>query len=111
MIPISINDPSVPKVFRKKAKLVGKLLSKHDLDGLRKLRDTSLSFGVEIYHHSAGTDSYYNDIDGKYYTWAQVEARSSTKLEKGEHFATAVIPYRSGIHFTKSSLAPDISLN
>ena len=108
---IRLNDPGVPKVFRKKAKLVMRLLAANNIDGLRKLRDTSSSFGVELYFHSQGTDSYFYDGDGKYYTWKQVEARAAAKLDNGDHFATAVIPFKSGVYFTKSSIAPDISLN
>jgi hypothetical protein len=110
-IPISINDKSVPKVIRRKAKLIAELWAKGKFDKLRALRDSSRSFDIQIYHHSQGTDSYYHDTEGRYYTWAQIEAMDARRLDAGEHFSTVVIPYKAGIHFTKSSLAPNPSLN
>jgi hypothetical protein len=111
MIPVSINDKSVSKVFRKKAKLIGELWANGKIDKLQELRDNSRNFGIYIYHHSQGTDSYYHDINGKYYTWAQVEVMDAKRLNNGEHFSTVVIPYKADIHFRKSSLSPNPSLN
>jgi hypothetical protein len=110
-IPVNINDTKVPKIFRKKAKLIAELWANNKIDKLRELRDNSISFGIYIYHHSHGTDSYYHDTEGRYYTWAQVESMDADRLDKGEHFSTVIIPYKAGIHFTKSSLAPNIILN
>ena len=111
MIQVSINDKSIPKVFRKRAKLIGELWANGKFDKLRKLRDTSNNFGIHIYHHSQGTDSYYHDTEGRYYTWAEVEAMDARRLDNGEMFSTVVIPYKAGIHFTKGSMAPNPSLN
>ena len=110
-IPISINDKSVPKVIRKKAKLIAELWTKGKFDKLRELRDSSLNFRIYIYHHSQGTDSYFDDIEGRYYTWAQVEAMDSIRLDAGQHFSTVVIPYKAGVIFHKSSLLKNPSLN
>lgn len=111
MIPISINDKSVPKVIRRKAKLIAELWTKGKFDKLRELRDSSKNFGIHIYHHSQGTDSYYHDTEGRYYTWAQIEAMDLQRLNNGEHFSTVVIPHKAGYFFHRSSLAPDPSLN
>ncbi|MGN7203937.1 hypothetical protein ACTHQF_06655 [Pedobacter sp. SAFR-022] len=111
MIPVSINDKSVPKVIRKKAKLIAELWKKNKIDKLRELRESSKNFGIHIYHHSQGTDSYYHDTEGRYYAWAQIEAMDLLRLNNGEHFSTVVIPYKAGIHFIKSSLAPNPILN
>jgi hypothetical protein len=110
MIPLSINDKSVPKVFRKRAKLVGELWAKRKIDKLRELRDSSRNFGIYIYHHSQGTDSYFHDIEGRYYTWGQIEAIDSQRLNNGEMFSTVVIPYKPGVMFVSNS-ANAINLN
>jgi hypothetical protein len=111
MIRVDINDRTVPKAFRKKAKQISRLLANNDIAKLKELRDSSKTFGIYIYHHSQGTDSYFDDIAGKYLTWDQVVARDAEKLNNGEHFATVVIPYKAGIIFIKGSLSPNPSLN
>jgi hypothetical protein len=111
MIPVTIDDNKVPKVFRRKAKLIAELWANNKIDELRKLRDNSPNFRIHIYHHSHGTDSYFHDIEGRYYTWAQVEEMDARRLNNGKHFSTVVIPYASGICFKKGSLSPDPSLN
>jgi hypothetical protein len=111
VIPVSINDKSVPKVIRRKAKLIAKLWANNKIDKLRQLRESSKNFSIYIYHHSQGTDSYFDDIEGRYYTWAQIEAMDAHKLDAGEMFSTVVIPYKPGFFFSKSSLQPNPSLN
>lgn len=111
MIPVSIKDKNVPKVFRKRAKLISELWAKGKFDKLRELRDSSRNFGIYIYHHSQGTDSYFHDAEGRYYTWAQIEAMDAQRLNNGDMFSTVIIPYKAGIYFTKGSLAPNHSLN
>lgn len=108
---ISINDPSLPKFIRKQAKLVSELVEKGKIEKLRALRDKAGRIKINIYHHSAGTDSYYDDIEGKYYSWAEVETIANIIIERGEHLSTVVIPYKSGVVFYKSSLQPNPSLN
>lgn len=111
MIQVSMSNKKVPKAFKKKARLIAELWASNKIEKLRELRDSSTNFKIYIYHHSEGTDSYYDDITGKYFTWERVSAMDSAKLENGEHFATVVIPYRAGIIFTKSSLLSNPSLN
>lgn len=111
MIPVNINDRTVPRAFKKKVKQISRLLANKDVAKLKKLRDGSKNFGIYIYHHSQGTDSYFNDITGKYLSWDEVVSIDKDKLNKGEHFATVVIPYRAGIVFYRSSLSPNPSLN
>jgi hypothetical protein len=108
---LSITINQAPKVVRNKAKLVRKLWREGNLTKLRELRDLSKNMEIIIYHHSFGTDSYYHDIEGRYYTWNQIQHMSNTKLDAGKTFLTVVMPYKSGIHFTKSSLSPSPSLN
>ncbi len=108
---ISINHPSVPKYIKRQAKLVFDLWSKNKIEELRALRDSSKRLEINIYHHSAGTDSYYHDIEGRYYTWAEIQAINAKKLDCGQYFSTVVIAHKEGVIFRKSSLSPNPSLN
>jgi len=111
MIPISINDPKVPKDFRKHARQLAALCANLNIEKLRAFRERSKRYKVDIYHHSEGTDSYFHDVEGRYYTWSEVEAIDSLRMARGERFSTIVLPYRAGIVFTKSSILKDPSLN
>ena len=108
---VLINISQVPKVMRKKAKLIRKLWQDFNIIKLREVRDSTTSMKINIYHHSFGTDSYYHDIDGTYNTWDQLHARYTDLIDKGENAITIVMPYRAGILFYKSSLSPNPSLN
>jgi len=109
--PISINHPDVPKPLRNKAKLVRKLWKNFNVIKLREVRDSSKSAEINIYHHSFGTDSYYHDLEGKIYTWEQIQESTNIKMDAGLVVMTVVMPYRAGIVFYKSSIAPHPSLN
>lgn len=111
MIPTTFNDPSIPKSFKKKSKLVLTLWKNWKIEKLRALRDTSKDVDILIYHNSAGTDSYYHDKEGKYYTWEQVEAYSNAKLANDEKTIVVVFPYKTGVCFQKSSILSNPSLN
>ena len=108
---VKININQVPKVIRSKAKLVRKLWQEFNVIKLRELRDSSNTVEINIYHHSFGMDSYYHDVEGRYYTWAQLNSIAAAKMENGKTVLTVVMPYKSGIVFHKSSLAPHPSLN
>lgn len=109
--PISINHSDVPKPLRNKAKLVRKLWKDFNVIKLREVRDSSKSVEINIYHHSLGTDSYYHDTEGTIYTWEQISLSSSLKMDNGETVITVVMPYRAGVLFYKSSIAPHPSFN
>jgi len=108
---LQININQAPKVIRKKAKQVLKLWKEFNVIKLRELRDSSTTVEINIYHHSMGTDSYFHDLGGKYYSWEKIESITAAKMESGKTVLTVVMPYKSGMLFHKSSLAPHPSLN
>lgn len=109
MEPIKINGKEVPKVIRKKARRIVALHERKDIPGLRALRDSSTNFEIIIYHHSQGTDSYYHDTERRYYSWAEIEQMTDSKLKEHKYFAVVVIEYKPGILFVKRSI--DYKLN
>jgi hypothetical protein len=107
--PIQLTD--LPKPLRKKAKQVLKLWSAGKLHDLRALRDSTQNLQIQIYHHSQGTDSYFHDIEGRYYTWSEVESSPRAKTEAGEHLMCVVMEYKPGRTFIRGSLTPSPILN
>lgn len=101
--PISINDPKVPKYFRKMSKLILKLWQERNLEKLRAIRDSKTNIRLRIYHHSAGTDSYFCDKRSRYFTWAEAEKEVNQETLKGEYTMTVIFPYRANMAFTRGS--------
>lgn len=101
--PISINDPKVPKYFRKMSKLILKLWAERNIEKLREIRDSKTNIKLRIYHHSEGTDSYFCDKRSRYFTWAQVDQEVNDETSKGEYTMTVVMPYKANIMFTRGS--------
>ena len=101
---ITMDDPSVPKYFRKMSKLVLKLWKEHNINKLRQIRNSKSNLKLFIYHHSEGTDSYFCDKEARYFTWQQVEALANESLAKDEKSMTVVLPYKSGVFFTRGSI-------
>jgi hypothetical protein len=108
---VNITIKQLPEILLKKTKYIEKLWSKGDYHKIRLLRDSSKSIEILIYHHSAGTDSYFHDTEARYYSWEDIQVMSENKLENGENFMVVVMPYKSGVHFTKGSLAPHFTSN
>lgn len=111
MIPTTFNDRKVCKHFKKKSKLVLSLWRNWKIEKLRALRDRSTDIDILIYHNSAGTDSYYHDKEGRYYTWLEVEAYTNAKLAADQKTIVVVFPWKAGVHFTKSTMLKNLSLN
>jgi len=88
-----------------------KLWSSGKLQELRALRDSTQNLQIQIYHHSQGTDSYFHDIEGRYYTWSDVESTTRAKTEAGEHLMCVVMEYKPGRIFIRSTLMPSPNLN
>lgn len=103
LTPISLNDPKVPKYFRKMSKLILKLWSERNIEKLRSIRDSKTNIKLRIYHHSEGTDSYFCDKRSRYFTWSEVDQEVNDETMKGEYTMTLVMPYKSNVMFTRGS--------
>jgi hypothetical protein len=107
---VEMNDPSIPKMVRRKMKLVMDLWKKHDLTRLRQVRDSSTNLKINIYHNSIGTDSYYHDTEKRYYRWDEVMKLADVSLKQGEKLMSVVLPYKPGVMFVSNS-AKAVNLN
>ena len=108
---MSIPLDHMPAPLREKVQYLTILTKHRKLDKLRELRATSNDIGIEIYHHAAGTDSYFCDKDKRYLTWSQLVQTSKEIIDQGANLFTAVIEYKRGVHFTSSATSPDPRLN
>ena len=90
------NDPNVTRSVRKERKLVGELLKKGDIPTIRRIRDKNPIATIEILHHAKESDAYFNDIDAKRYTWAQIQELSDVRKSFGLHTLSVIVYYPAG---------------
>ena len=90
------NDPNVTTLVNNERQLIGKLLKKGDIPSIRKIRDNKPVSQIEILHHAHKSDSYFNDIDGKGYTWAQIQELSDIRKSFGLHTISVIVWYAAG---------------
>jgi hypothetical protein len=101
----------LPKNLRQKVKYLIQLTKEHKVEKLRELREKSKDIKIDIYHHSHGFDSYYSDIEKKYFTWPELVKNSNDLMESGATLFTGVIEYKPGVHFVSSLTQSNIKSN
>ena len=90
------NDPNVTRLVQKERQLIGKLLKKGDIPSIRKIRDNKPIAQIEILHHAKESDAYFNDIDAKCYTWAQIQELTDVRKSFGLHTLSVIVYYPAG---------------
>lgn len=98
------DNPSMPKIIRRKMKLVSDLLKKNDVVGLRKLRDSWTNVKIGIFHNALKSDKYYNDIDGKCYSMEVIKKDTEGIKADGAYPVNAIIHYPEGTVLTPTQL-------
>lgn len=106
-----INDPSIPAWITAEIKTLVVLTHTHQVDLLRERRDNPKGINIDIYHHSAKTDSYFCDIRKRYFRWSEILEEADIKIACGQYLFTSVIEYKADVHFISSKTAPRPSEN
>jgi predicted HD phosphohydrolase len=101
----------LPKHIQRQVRYLHRLTRDHNIEKLRQLRRLGTDVIIEIFHHSVGTDSYFCDVEKRYFTWSDITKRTTASIKKGDTLFTAVIEYVDKIHFISATTAPDPNLN
>jgi len=101
-----IDDPSIPAWIAKETIVLAIMTETHNVEMLRDRRDHPRGVNVDIYHHSAGTDSYFCDSRKKYMRWSEIMEEADIKIGCGQYLFTSVIEYKAGVHFISSKTSP-----
>jgi hypothetical protein len=103
--------PKIPAWIDAEVKTLIVLTNTHNVEKLRERRANPKGVNVDIYHHSAGTDSYFCDVRKRYLRWREILAEADMKIACGQYLFTAVIEYKEGLHFISSLTQPNPSDN
>jgi len=104
-------NPKLPAWIEAEIKFLATLTANHNVEKLRQRRSRPNGVNVDIYHHSAGTDSYFCDVRKKYLRWKEVMSEADSKVACGQYLFTSVIEHKAGVHFISSQTMPDPSHN
>jgi hypothetical protein len=103
--------PKIPAWIDAEIKTLAIMTETHNVEMLRLRRSNPKGVNVDIYYHSAGTDSYYCDIRKSYFTYKEIMEQADQKTGCGQYLFTAIIKYQAGMHIISSKSMSTGELN